>query len=237
MARQDGDEEPTIAIAVRTAIEAAFAAAPAMAGAIFGPEVGVGVAALAPAGAQIAETVSNILTSRALDVRAGAEDAGLDFGNLAETITSGDELAIELWRRVVRAGVDSPWQQKRRALGHALAEGTLGELGFDKELHLRIVQGIDAVEQWDVRVLNFIDRIEDDAVSGTRARIARIEDLRREFTDIVVDVVIENLESNGLVDNIGRGPGLRSVSMWTPTRIGDEVLRIIRAATVEDQGF
>jgi hypothetical protein len=264
MSDRDHDDSSKLPVVVRTVIEAAVAAAPTVVDLFFGPGAGIAAAGVSSLGPRVGDAVAARLSRRVGDVADGARAAGIDFDALAEAIEK-DELVMELWRRSLRAGIESPWQQKRRALGRAMAEGSLGELGFDKELHLRVIQGLEAVEEWDIKVLEYVDGLPERVVQfdassvvsasasstsyttldqergGTEgevklnAKVVREEELLSVFIPDVVDFVVENLESAGLIDNVGLGT-YNSISMWTPTRIGLEVLRLIRAAAEEEQG-
>lgn len=241
MAAEDGDRDlPAI---VRYVVEASFAAAPSVVDLFFGPVAGIAAAAGSPVARNIAEALGARLASRVEDVREGAVAGGIDLDELAKAVEES-EIVMDLWRRAVRAGIESPWERKRRALGRALAEGALGVLGFDKELHLRIVGGIEGVEQYDVRLLDYIDRLQERSVTNERgeelnlpAKAARIEDLEQEIAwRPALDIVVENLKTRGLIADVGWGyPG--GVSSWVPTVLGLEVLRVIREAAVDQLRF
>jgi len=218
----------------------AFMAAAATA-VFFGPEVSIPAAAAAGLAPHVGKAVARYMRARVDDLHAGLIAGGVDLDQLADAIES-DEKKMDLWRRVLRAGLESPWQEKRRALGRALAEGTLGDSGFDRDA--RVIKGLDAIEEWDYRVLEFVDRLPERRspehqkapADGNVARAASLEDLRGAFRDDVVDFVIENLENAGLLDNIGYQLW-DSPPTWVPTRIADEVLRLVRSAADDERGL
>src|SRR5262245_37663312 len=115
MAAKHEPDESRLPAVVKTVVEAAIAAAPSVADLFFGHGAGIAAAGAASLGDRVSEALASRLSRRVLDVSEGARAAGVDMEALADQIEA-DERAMELWRRVVRAGIESPWEAKRRAL-------------------------------------------------------------------------------------------------------------------------
>lgn len=217
--------------------EAIAAAIGAAIGIPFGPAGSIAGAAVAPYLAALGEgLVQKIRARRLEDVHRPLLEAGVAPEELVRRIEE-DERLWDYYRAAVDAAMRTASTRKRRALGLRLTQGVLGKDGFDPELELKIIRGVDAVEEHDLNVLQFISALPARSISDPgedkpremNAMHATLEELEARFGRDIVDIVVETLENAGLIDPAG----LRMWSdpyIWATTRLGLKVLEAFEEA-------
>src|ERR671923_833410 len=219
-----------------THIDALAAAAGAALGLPLGPGGSVLGAVAAPYLAAIgSDLIQRILRRRLDDVHELMVESHVLPDALRDRI-GHDEAFLDLYREVVEVAVRSASERKRRALGLLLVKGMLAQEGYDQELELATVRGIDATGEHDLVILEFLAGLPSRAVrneEGKEVQFTAGEGFFRELGKVkgreVLDFVIENLESAGLIDPTG----LRKWGdpyVWSITSLGLAVYKAFRDA-------
>lgn len=175
-------------------------------------------------------TLERIRGQRMEDVHRALADEGVTPEQLKQAVV-GDERVIDLYEAAVLAALRSSSHRKRRTLGRALATGVLKEKGWAREYELRILRGIESVEEHDLLVLDHIAGQPEHEVIIPRARepvridagSAEYYEMKAAFDEEILDFVIENLENSGLVDSSGTHFA-GAPYVWVVTRLGRAVL-------------
>lgn len=163
---------------------AAYGAAPGVIGAMFAPVLASIMVSLRRISQRRVEHSAETLLHAA-----DTADLPLDefFGKAVS-----DDRRHELFTRTLTVAQDAAWQNKRRALGRALAAGVMGDdARIDEEL--LFVRAVDDIDEMHIRVLGRL------AVGGyLTARDIALADTGLEGG---VPVLLSQLQSHGLIDS------------------------------------
>jgi hypothetical protein len=174
--------------------------------------------------------------ARVADLLEPLEVAGVTPDRLRSTIEA-DESVWDLCQAATEAALHTASERKRRTLGHALARGVLSDAGWAREHELRVIQGISVVEASDLLVLDHMMNTPAHDVTAPRARqpthleAGSVEEgeLKAAFDNDMLDIILENLTSTGLLWS----PGIHiagAVFSYKPTALGRAVWQAFKDA-------
>jgi hypothetical protein len=208
----------------------------------------IGGAAGAVAGATAGAVLGQI-TREALRRRWDRGEQVLEFAAAKSNLTPeqllksilGDERLLDLAAAVIAAAAETALNAKSRALGQALAHGTLATDDAMIDAERFTVDTLAALDAPHVRVLGQINQRYDDygdevGPDGVqRAYGWTLEALTKHLAALapVLRPVLGTLDANGLIRDTAIGT-TDYRARWVVTEYGEQVLRMLESAEAED---